>query len=309
METTTPVYPTTPTTVVATPTRTAPVSWGAIFAGAFVAVGVWMLLHLLGMGIGLTAVDPNNAGSLRGVGIGTGIWTIIAPIIALFIGGLATGRMAGPMSGVAGAIHGTVMWSMASIAAVFMLFLTVSAVVRGTVSAGASVASAAAGATSQVAGATSLQALGLSANDLIAPINQRLRSEGKPEVTAQQLTAASQTALKNAVREGRLDKQVFVNSLASQTALSHSDAEQIYGSVSQRFSQGAGQVGDIAQRAQQSALAAAEDAGKVMIGLFGAMALGLAASITGAALGVGRARKRARRLAAAPATEQPVVAP
>jgi hypothetical protein len=116
------VYQTQPALVAPPPPlRTAHISWGAIFAGAFVAVGVWMLLHLLGMGIGLTALEPHNAGSLRGVGIGTGIWTIIAPIIALFIGGLATGRMAGPMSGVPGAIHGTVMWSLACVASVALL--------------------------------------------------------------------------------------------------------------------------------------------------------------------------------------------
>jgi hypothetical protein len=61
-----------------------PVGWSAIFAAATVAVGTWLVLHLIGIGVGLTAIDPTDASSLRRVGIGTGIWSLIAPIIALF---------------------------------------------------------------------------------------------------------------------------------------------------------------------------------------------------------------------------------
>jgi hypothetical protein len=181
-------------------------------------------------------------------------------------------------------------------------------VVRGTVSAGAGLVSATAGAAGEVANKGTLDALGLSADDMVAPINQRLRNEGKPEITAQQLAAATQSALKTSVREGRLDRDVFVSSLAANSALSPRDADQVASSVSQRFSQGGDQAGDMAQRAQYGALAAAEDAGKVLIGLFGALALGLAAAITGSALGVSRARKRARRMVAATTTETEHVA-
>ena len=66
--------------------------WSAIFGGALLATGVWILLQVLGTGVGLSAVDTSDASSLRGVGIGTGIWSIIAPLIAMFVGGLLVGR-------------------------------------------------------------------------------------------------------------------------------------------------------------------------------------------------------------------------
>jgi carbon starvation protein CstA len=57
--------------VAGVPTR---LSWGAVFGGTFVALGVWVLLYSLGLALGLSAVDPQNPGSLRSAGIGTGIY-------------------------------------------------------------------------------------------------------------------------------------------------------------------------------------------------------------------------------------------
>ena len=35
--------------------------WSAVFAGVACSAGFWMLLQLLGMGIGLAAIDVDNA--------------------------------------------------------------------------------------------------------------------------------------------------------------------------------------------------------------------------------------------------------
>src|SRR5688572_16152819 len=64
-------------------------SWGAVFAGAIVSIGIWLLLYVLGLGIGLTAINPAEVGSLRGAGLTTGIWSLIVPIVAMFLGGIA----------------------------------------------------------------------------------------------------------------------------------------------------------------------------------------------------------------------------
>src|SRR5687767_6362637 len=85
-------------------------SWGAIIGGAVAAVSVWMMLYALGIALGLSAVDPNNPGSLKSSGIFTGVWGLISPLVALFIGGLIAGRGAGPIDKGAGAVHGFVMW-------------------------------------------------------------------------------------------------------------------------------------------------------------------------------------------------------
>lgn len=89
--------------------------WSAVFGGAAVAVALWVLLQMLGMGAGMAAIDLDDAGSLRTVGIGTTVWTLIAPLIALFVGGLVAGRLAATFNDRIGALHGFVTWAFASL--------------------------------------------------------------------------------------------------------------------------------------------------------------------------------------------------
>ena len=71
------------------------ISWGAIFAGAFVTMAVFLTLQLLGAGIGASAIDLTGTGTpvARSLGIGAAIWWFIMGLIALFIGGWVAGRL------------------------------------------------------------------------------------------------------------------------------------------------------------------------------------------------------------------------
>jgi MFS family permease len=89
--------------------------WSAVLAGAAVSVGLWLLLQMLGAGIGLSSVDAEDPGSLRSAGIGTGIWTVIAPLVALFIGGFVASRISGTISRRFGVLHGLVLWSITAV--------------------------------------------------------------------------------------------------------------------------------------------------------------------------------------------------
>lgn len=257
------------------------VSWAAIFAGALVAVGVWLLLHLLGMSIGLIAVDPNDASSLRGVGIGTGVWSMIAPILALFAGGYATGQLAGPLRRMTGAIHGAVMWSLATVASLPLVWTMVASLVGGTFVAGTEVASATAGG-----------AMDLMGQAIMTPINDRLRAAGKPPLTADQVKAAAQDALRKAVRTGEFDREILINALAQNTGLSRSEVSETAALLEQRYQQRMDRLGEIAQKAQQRALEVAEGSGKALLGLFFSLVFGLAAAVGGAMLGVRREQRR-----------------
>ncbi len=99
--------------------------WSAVFAGTTVAVALWALLQLLAMGIGMAAIELDDAGSLRSVGIGTTVGSLVAPLIALFVGGLVAGKLATTYDERVGATHGFVTGAFASIAG---LVLTVSLV-------------------------------------------------------------------------------------------------------------------------------------------------------------------------------------
>jgi hypothetical protein len=273
------------------------VSWAAIFAGALVAVGVWLLLHLLGMSIGLIAVDPDDVSSLRGVGIGTGVWSLIAPILALFVGGMATGLLMGPLRRITGAIHGAVMWSLATVASLALVWTMVAALVGGVFSAGTEVASATAGGAAQLVGETgglSLDTLGLSADDLLTPINERLRAAGKPPLTADQVKAAAKDALQTAVRQGELNRDTLIDALAQNTALTRNDVTELAGTLEQRYQQRVTRLGELGQKAQHKALEAVEDSGKALLGLFFSLLLGLGAAVGGAMFAVVREQRRLR---------------
>lgn len=267
--------------------------WGAIFGGVVMAAGIWIVLHLFGMGVGLTAIDPNETSSLRAIGIGTGIWSVIAPIIALFVGGLVVSRLAPTPNRLNRAIHGGLVWSVATLVATTILVMLASSLVRGAVAAGGQVAGTVAG-TAGTVDRDTLSSLGINSNDLLGPINQRLRAAGKPEVTAAQLEAAVKDALRTAVRTGNIDRQSLVTALANNTALTARDAAEIETAIEARWQEVRQRGSELAGRASTAALQAAETTGKALMGLSIALLLGLAAAVGGSLLTGKVDRRRVR---------------
>jgi len=257
------------------------------------------LLYVLGLGVGLTVIDPNNAGSLSGAGMTTGIWSLIVPILAMFVAGLAAAKVGGAMTRTSAAIQGSVVWSLTTMASMLAAVSIVTSMIGGVTKLGANVASG----LGQAASSLGPEALsGISSDDLLAPVNERLQASGKPPMAAEQLTNSVRQALRTAVREGRLDREVLTRALSANTALSPDDARDITSSVVQRYDQS---VSDLGSRAQAAALQAAESTGKGLIGAFFAMLLGLIAAMVGSIVGISRGQRavaervneRAERLA------------
>lgn len=95
-------------------------SWGAIFAGAFVALVVEATLTLLGYAVG--AFQPVTAQApLGAVSVGIEIWLIVSTFISFFIGGWVAGRLSGYANTRIGAMHGIVSWCLASVFGLAML--------------------------------------------------------------------------------------------------------------------------------------------------------------------------------------------
>lgn len=105
--------------------------WSAVFAGAGVAVALWGLLQIIGMGAGLTAINLDDSGSVRSVGIGTGVWSLLAPLIAMFAGGFLAGKLATTFDSKVGATHGLVTWAFASIVGVVAVAWLISSIASG----------------------------------------------------------------------------------------------------------------------------------------------------------------------------------
>lgn len=108
------------------------ISWAAIFAGAITALAVAFLLNILGLGIGLSTIDPlSEANPLDGLGTGTAIWWGVSNFAALFIGGMVAARMSGLPSNVDGALHGFLAWALYSLVTVYFVTSSIGGIVNG----------------------------------------------------------------------------------------------------------------------------------------------------------------------------------
>ncbi len=108
------------------------VSWAAVFAGTLTAIVTILMLNLLGLGIGMTTIDPmTEADPLKGLGTGTIIWWVVSNFIALFLGGLVAGRMSGYPDKADGALHGFLSWGLYAVISVFIVTSSIGAAMNG----------------------------------------------------------------------------------------------------------------------------------------------------------------------------------
>lgn len=85
------------------------VSWGGVFAGVLVAMGVSMLLASLGVAIGVSAVEP-GATQPSTIGIGAAVWGGLQLLIALFVGGMVATRVGAVIDRTTGFFEGVLVW-------------------------------------------------------------------------------------------------------------------------------------------------------------------------------------------------------
>ena len=245
-------------------------SWGSVFAGMVAALGVWILLYAFGLALGLSTVNPDAPSSVRGSGIFTGVWSLIVPLIALFVGGMVAGRGAGPVTRGEGAIHGLIVWGLTTVVGLWMVVSLFGSIVSGAGKLGQSAMQAGG---QLIPGAMPKGDLQID-EKLLAPVNERLRAEGKSEITGQQVQTSITEVARNAASGGKLDRQALADSLARNTGLSQQDVDELSGRLEAQLSQTKDQV-------QTTALKAADATGKVFWGVFGALFLGLVAAMLG----------------------------
>lgn len=126
------MYDTTVAQINENPKKISHISWGAILAGTLTTLSLIFLLNILGIGIGLTTIDPlTEADPLNGIGVGTAIWWILSNVAALFTGGLVAARMSGYTSNLDGALHGFLTWALYFIIGIFMITSAVGGALNG----------------------------------------------------------------------------------------------------------------------------------------------------------------------------------
>ncbi len=112
------------------------VSWGAVFAGAVVALFVLVMLNLLAAGIGLASVSATEGEnpSPESFSIAAGLWYVASTLLSAYIGGFIAGRLSGkPVDNTAG-YHGLTAWAVSTLLFVYLLTTAVGGVLGGAAS-------------------------------------------------------------------------------------------------------------------------------------------------------------------------------
>lgn len=170
------------------------IRWGAIIGGLVSGTASYLLLSLLGVAIGLTAVDPQAAEPVGAVPLATGIWTGLSMLVGAFVGGYVAGHMSGLSRSGDGMLHGFVSWGATTLLYTVLMVSALGTVLGGTfkiLSEG-------------MQGAT--QAAGGSGN-IMEQLAGTISSSGQGAVNTQTLSALQQ-AMTAGDRDGAIDIMV-----------------------------------------------------------------------------------------------------
>ena len=98
------------------------IAWGGVWSGLLVAVGVFLVLSVLGLAIGVSAADvgPGQDGNAKTLGIGAAVWSGLTLLISLFIGGMVATRTGMVYDRTTGMIEGVLVWVLAIIMLIYM---------------------------------------------------------------------------------------------------------------------------------------------------------------------------------------------
>lgn len=112
--------------------RIRPMSWSGVIAGCIAALGLQLILTMLGLGLGALAVDPmTEAEPGRGLGIGVIVWGILSGIISFGLGGFIASRTATSVNSMSGVLQGGLAWALAAVLGVALTAMSTSAVAGG----------------------------------------------------------------------------------------------------------------------------------------------------------------------------------
>ena len=90
------------------------ISWGAVFAGAIVALAIELMLMILGVGVGASTLHTGaSTEQMSSLGIGAGVWFVVSALISVYVGGWVAGKLAGIPTRSIGALHGFITWALA----------------------------------------------------------------------------------------------------------------------------------------------------------------------------------------------------
>lgn len=206
------------------------ISWGPILGGAFAAIGVTLILLLLGSGVGLTMVSPwsGESSSAATVGITAAIWLVVVQWLSSALGGYLTGRLRTKWAAIhtdevffRDTAHGFISWAISTVFVVGFLASSLTSLAGAGASAAATAATAA-----TAASATSTQpdlSTSYFTDALLRP--ERVSANASRDdgaASAEVSRILLNDAAKGEVPEG--DRTYIASIVAARTGLSEADA-------------------------------------------------------------------------------------
>jgi hypothetical protein len=177
------------------------ISWGAILAGAVLALVIQLSLSLLGLGIGLGTIDPmEEQNPMSGIGLGAGIWWVVSMLVSLYLGATVASRLAGMPRPTDGLLHGLLTWAVVTLLTFYLLTTAVGRIIGGVTGvagralsgAGRGIAAVAPEAGEAIKG--ELQEQGIDVSDLKREARLLLRQTGKAELSPENLERQAKAA-------------------------------------------------------------------------------------------------------------------
>jgi hypothetical protein len=253
------------------------VSWAAIFAGAFAALALTVVLTSLGTGLGLTTISawPNSGASATTFTISAGIGLIVVQWLSSALGGFITGRLRTKWTGLhthevffRDTAHGFLSWALTTIVGTALLAAATTSVVGGGVRAASTMAGGAAqAATSSISGYS---------------VDALFRSDRVDASTSnQEVTAQATRILANGVRTGDVppgDRTYLAQLVAAKAGIPQADAQK-------RVDDTIASTKEAETKARQTADAARK--ATATFAIFTALSLMIGAFIASAAAAVG----------------------
>lgn len=277
-----------PTLAVASTEAIKRMSWGAVLAGAVVALSVQLLLSLLGLGIGLATVDPaaGDTPDAATFGIATGIFYAIVTLLSLFAGGWVAGRLAGMPVRTDGLLHGLVTWSVAMLILLYVVTTSVGAILSGTLGMVGNALQAAGQGVQAAAGAAAESDIGEEALNTIEQQAQQFLGQAQQATGAQDSSELLDQVI--AVAQGGIsdqEQQQIIDQIVEQTGVTREEAEAQLQQLESQYQEA---VAAAEEQAREAAQAASDAISQGAFWSFVALLCGAIAAAVGGLVGTPR---------------------
>lgn len=264
------------------------VSWPAIFAGTVIMLITLMLLSLLGLGIGLGAINPaEEARPFDGLGIGTLIWWVISNLIAVFAGAYVAANLTNVTTKATGIYHGLLSWSLYALISFWLMTTAVGGILSGAGGAVSKGLSAVGVGVSELSSATGNVDSGPIKQMIQDALDQDQKSGDakRKEFDIDVAAVIQEVFVVNGQIRTDVERSEIERSVARNSTLSRQDVQRATDVILQRSQEAKDQWAELKPKVQEGAQKATDAASKAAIWAFVALLLGAITAAAGGKLG------------------------